>query len=53
MIPPRANEKIEMKYEGCKSWSCPQCKHYQKFLSVSSMQDICWNKGCKFEPKEN
>lgn len=34
------------KYIGCKSWMCKQCKHYQKFLSVSTMQMICWNKGC-------
>ncbi len=37
------------KYIGCKSWSCKKCKHYQKFLTVSTMQMICWNKGCFFE----
>ena len=40
------------KYTGCKSWLCQQCKHYVKFLSVSTMQDICWNKGCFYENKE-
>ena len=37
------------KYTGCKSWLCHQCKHYIKFLTVSSMQDICWNRGCFYE----
>jgi len=38
--------------DGCKSWSCVKCKYYIKFLSVSSMHDICWNKGNHFEEKE-
>lgn len=37
------------KYIGCKSWLCQQCKHYQKFLTISSMQGICWNRGCFYE----
>ena len=37
---------------GCNSWGCKECKFYQKFLSVSSMQDICRNRGCKFEKKD-
>lgn len=37
------------KYIGCKSWLCHQCKHYVKFLTVSTMQSICWNKGCFYE----
>ena len=37
------------KYIGCKSWLCHQCKHYVKFLTVSTMQGICWNKGCFYE----
>lgn len=40
-----------MKYIGCKSWKCPECKHYIKFLTVSTMQDICWNKHVFFEQK--
>lgn len=40
------------KYIGCKSWSCHQCKHYIKFLTVSSMQDICWNRSCFYENKD-
>lgn len=43
--------KPRKKYIGCKSWLCHQCKHYIKFLTVSSMQDICWNKGCFYEKK--
>ena len=35
-------------YEGCQNINCQQCIHYIKFLSVPSMQDICWNKGCYF-----
>lgn len=37
------------KHIGCKSWLCRQCKHYVKFLTISSMQSICWNKGCFYE----
>lgn len=37
------------KYTGCKSWKCQQCVNYQKFLSVASMQDICWNRRCSLE----
>jgi len=37
------------KYKGCQSWLCQQCKHYYKFLTVSSMHDLCWNKGCFYE----
>jgi hypothetical protein len=37
------------KYIACKSWLCHQCKYYQKFLSVSTMHGICWNKGCFYE----
>ena len=40
------------KYIGCKSWLCHQCKHYIKFLTVSSMQDICWNRGCFYESND-
>lgn len=40
------------KYIGCKSWLCKQCKHYVKFLIVSTMQEICWNKGCFFEGED-
>ena len=36
-------------YIGCKSWRCRDCRFYQKFLSVSTMQMICWNKGCFYE----
>ena len=36
---------------GCKSWLCPSCKHYCKFLSVSTMHIICWNKGVKYEER--
>lgn len=50
-------EKAELKvgdkaeYEGCKSILCEQCKHYQKFLSVSTMQMICWNRGRFYDEK--
>ena len=37
------------KYIGCKSIMCQQCRHYVKFLSVQTMQGICWNRGTKFE----
>jgi hypothetical protein len=37
------------KYIGCKFWLCKQCKNYQKFLTISSMQDICRNRGCFYE----
>ncbi len=41
------NKKTEVsKYTGCSSIACKQCENYVKFLTVSSMQDICWNKGC-------
>ena len=39
------------KYTGCKSWLCHQCRHYQKFLTIASMQNICWNRGCFYENK--
>jgi len=42
-------EKMNKKYTGCKSNMCHRCKHYIKFLSVMSMQDMCWNNGNKFE----
>ena len=35
--------------EGCKSIDCERCKHYVKYLTTSTMQNICWNKGCTFE----
>ncbi len=34
---------------GCESWMCQQCKHYYKYLTVSSSQDLCRNKGCFYE----
>ena len=34
---------------GCKSIACQQCAHYVKFLTVSTMQMICWNKGCFYK----
>ena len=37
------------KYTGCKSCMCHRCKYYIKFLSVMSMQDMCWNSGHTFE----
>lgn len=37
------------KYRGCKSCLCHSCKNYYKFLSVSTMHVICWNKGCFYE----
>ena len=41
-----------MEYTGCKSWACKQCKNYIPFLSVTTMQMICWNKGCFYEEVE-
>jgi len=38
-----------VKYTGCKSWLCFRCKHYQKFLFVSTMHMICWNKRCFYK----
>ena len=43
---------LKQKHIGCKSWLCHQCQYYQKFLSVSSMQDLCWNRGCFYEKLE-
>jgi hypothetical protein len=42
----------DKKYIGCKSWLCKKCKHYVKFLTVSTMQGICWNRGCFYESKD-
>ena len=42
-----------VKYEGCQSWACKTCKHYIEFLTVSTMQGICWNKGCFYEKSQN
>ena len=41
-----------MTYTGCSSWRCNECKHYAPFLTVATMQGICWNKGCFFEEVE-
>jgi hypothetical protein len=47
-----ANELIKLISKapkwGCESIQCKQCAHYVEYLTVSSMQDICRNKGCKF-----
>lgn len=40
---------MQEKYVGCKSIDCKRCINYQKFLSVSTMQGICWNKKCFFK----
>lgn len=37
---------------GCKSWKCKECKYYIKFLTVSTMHNICWNKQNFYKPKE-
>ena len=29
----------------CNSLACHNCRHYIKFLSISTMHMICWNKG--------
>ena len=42
----------DQKYVGCKSWLCENCVHYAKFLTVSTMHDICWNKACFYEQKD-
>ncbi len=39
------------KYKGCKHIICKTCVHYQKFLTVSTMQTICWNRGCEYKEK--
>lgn len=39
------NKYMKKEYKYCKSILCKECKNYQKFLSVSTMQMICWNKG--------
>ena len=40
---------MKNKNKGCRSLLCQKCKHYQKFLTVSTMQMICWNKGRFYE----
>lgn len=48
----KGERKNEMKqYVGCKSILCHQCKYYIKFLTISTMQTICWNKKCFYEEK--
>ena len=34
---------------GCKSLKCKTCIHWCKFLTVSTMHMICWNKDCFYE----
>ena len=38
--------------KGCKSVNCQMCQHYVKFLGVSTMQMICWNKKVFFKDKD-
>ena len=40
------------KFERCRAWNCDKCKHYSKYLSMSSMEMICWNKRITFEEIE-
>lgn len=44
-----ADDNAAHLYKGCKSLLCKQCTHYKKFLTVSTMQMICWNTGDTYE----
>jgi hypothetical protein len=37
------------KFEPCRSWACIRCVHYSKYLTVGTMQVICWNDRNTFE----
>jgi hypothetical protein len=36
--------------ERCRHIDCQSCAHYVKYLTVGTMQMICWDKGVEYEP---
>lgn len=44
----KMKKEFEKRYIGCRSIECQQCKYYIKFLTVMTMQGICWNTGNTF-----